>query len=104
MPYSSPFPVAHLRVARKMKGWTLQYVADMVGVSNPAIHAIEMLKRKPSYEVAVRLEQLFNEPHLDLFREEIDIRRPSFTQHLHTSTQSNSNIQQKKEEKQNDGR
>lgn len=48
-----------MRQERKSKGWTLGYVARQVGVTKSAIHDIETGRRKPSYEVLVKLLDLF---------------------------------------------
>lgn len=52
---------------RIQRGCPRSYVAKMVGVSNEAIRLIENGKRKPSYEVLLRLEDLFGMTHRELF-------------------------------------
>lgn len=49
-----------LRQERKQRGWSQQYVADMVGVSRVAIQQIETSATRPSYEVLVKLLDLFD--------------------------------------------
>ena len=44
------------RVARK---WTQQYVAERAGVTKAAIHDMETGRRKPSYDVLIKLLDLF---------------------------------------------
>lgn len=56
-----------IRQAREEKGWTLEYVAQIVGTTNQAVSLIETGKRKPSYEVMVKLENLFGVGHRQLF-------------------------------------
>ncbi len=59
-----------LRQKRINNHWTLEYVAQQVGVSKQAIHDIETGRRKPSYPVLVALEDLFESDHRTLFAEE----------------------------------
>ena len=56
-----------LRQERISRNWTLDYVAEKVGVSKQAVHDIEVGRRKPSYNVLVALEDLFGLSHLILF-------------------------------------
>lgn len=49
-----------LRQERIRRGWTLAYVAAEIGITNQAISKIELGKSNPSYEVLVKLENLFN--------------------------------------------
>lgn len=53
-----------LRQERINHGWTQQYVADVIGLTKTAIHDIETGRRKPSYDVLVKLLELFeyNDP------------------------------------------
>ena len=64
--------ILRLRQERMKRGWTLDHVAKYAGVCNSAIHMIESGQRKPSYEVLVRLEDLFGLPHRELFAEVAD--------------------------------
>ena len=48
-----------LRQERQKNGWTQQYVADKVGITKAALHNIEVGKRKPSYDVLVKLIEIF---------------------------------------------
>lgn len=52
-----------IRQMRVEKGWTLQNVGDAVGLNKTAIHDIETGRRKPSYDVLVKLENLFHKSH-----------------------------------------
>lgn len=56
--------ILNIRQERIRRGWTQQYVADLVGLSKTAIHDIEKGKQKPSYDVLVKLLDLFgyNDP------------------------------------------
>lgn len=60
-----------LRQKRMDNHWTLEYVAQHVGVSKQAIHDIETGRRKPSYPVLVALEDLFESDHRTLFAESL---------------------------------
>lgn len=55
-----------IRNIRLANDWTLEFVAKKVGVSKQAIHDIEKNRRKPSYKVLVKLEDLFNKNHREL--------------------------------------
>lgn len=48
-----------LRRVRLENGWTQEYVAQNVGVTPEAISMIETGKRKPSYDVLVKLLDLY---------------------------------------------
>ena len=52
-----------IRQKRIEKGWTQAYVGQQVGVSKVAIHDIETGKRKPSYDVLLKLLALFDVEH-----------------------------------------
>lgn len=56
-----------LRDERKKRGWTLEDVAKMVGISKPSIAHIEKGHRYPSYKVLIALEDLFQKNHRELF-------------------------------------
>ena len=49
---------------RKARGWTQEYVAEQVGITPEAVSMMETGLRKPSYDVLVRLLDLFeyNDP------------------------------------------
>lgn len=49
-----------LRQERMLKGWSQDYVAKSVGISRVAIQQLETGKCKPSYDVLVKLLELFN--------------------------------------------
>jgi len=49
----------NIRKLRQSKGWTLQHVDDAVGPNKTAVYDIETGRRKPSYDVLVKLETLF---------------------------------------------
>ena len=55
-----------LRQERKKRGWTLEYVGSEVGVTKQTIQRIETLKCKPSYDVLVNLQKLFELYRCDL--------------------------------------
>ena len=54
----------NIRQERLNRGWTQQYVANVIGLTKTAVHDIETGKRKPSYDVLVKLLDLFgyNDP------------------------------------------
>ena len=56
-----------LRQERINKGWTLEYVAKQVGITKSAVHDLETERCKPSYEVLVKIENLFGKTHRELF-------------------------------------
>lgn len=56
-----------MRQERLRRGWTLEYVAKQVGISNVAIQYLETEQCKPSYDVLVKLEDLFGMTHRELF-------------------------------------
>lgn len=61
--------ILRIRQERILRQWTQVYVAEKVGLTKAAIHDVETGRRKPSYEVLVKLEDLFNLSHRELFRE-----------------------------------
>jgi len=56
-----------IRQERQQHGWTQEYVAKQVGITNQAVNLIETGQRKPSYDVLVKLEDLFQKSHRQLF-------------------------------------
>ena len=59
-----------LRQERIKRKWTQKYVAQQIGVTKSAVHDMETGRRKPSYDVLVKLLDLFGykDPR-ELFRE-----------------------------------
>lgn len=59
-----------LKQERKQRGWSQDYVAKKIGISRVAIQLLETGKCKPSYDVLVKLLELFgyNDPR-ELFAE-----------------------------------
>lgn len=49
-----------LRQERIGKGWSQSYVAEKIGTSKATVQMLETGKRKPSYDVLVKLLDLFN--------------------------------------------
>jgi transcriptional regulator with XRE-family HTH domain len=56
-----------LRQERLKHHWTQEYVAECVGTTKQAIQLLETAKSKPSYDVLVKLENLFKLNHRQLF-------------------------------------
>lgn len=56
-----------IRQVREKRGWTQKYVADKAGITQAMLQKIETGKRKPSYDVLVKLEDLFRMNHRKLF-------------------------------------
>ena len=48
-----------IRQERKQRKWSQEYVANKIGVSKQAIQLIETGHRKPSYDVLVKLLDLY---------------------------------------------
>ena len=57
----------NIRQERIKRGWTQQYVAEHIGITSEAVQMLETAKRKPSYEILVKLEDLFEKNHRELF-------------------------------------
>lgn len=51
--------ILNIRQERIKNGWTQQYVADQIGITKATLQRIETAQRKPSYEILVKLEDLF---------------------------------------------
>lgn len=58
-----------MRLERKKRGLSCNQVGMLVGTTAETIRLIEIGKRKPSYEVLLKLEDLFQMNHRDLFAE-----------------------------------
>ncbi len=56
-----------IRQERRDKGWTQADVASNLDITEQAYQLIETAKRNPSYEVLVKLENLFGKSHRELF-------------------------------------
>ena len=65
-----------LRITKERldRQWRMEDVARQVGITKPSIHQIEHGKNKPSFEVLVKLENLFGLTHRELF-EEVDMEK-----------------------------
>ena len=61
-----------LRQEREKRGWSLKKVAKEINITSVMVSMLESGKRKPSYEVLVRLEDLFGLPHRESFAEAAD--------------------------------
>lgn len=58
-----------IRQEREKRGWTQENVAKMIGITPEAVSMLETGQRKPSYEVLVKLEDLYRMNHRKLFKE-----------------------------------
>ena len=56
-----------IRQERQKRCWTQEFVAKHIGTTKTTVHDIETSRRKPSYEVLVKLENLFGLSHRELF-------------------------------------
>lgn len=56
-----------IRQERLDRHWTQEYVAQKIGTTLSTVQKIETGQRKPSYDVLVKLEDLFNLNHRQLF-------------------------------------
>lgn len=56
-----------LRQERIRRGWTQVEVAKRIGLTKTAVHDLETGKQLPSYKVLVKLEDLFQLTHRELF-------------------------------------
>lgn len=58
--------ITRMKQERIKNGWTLEYVASEIGITNQAVSKIELGKSNPSYEVLVKLEKMFRLSHQEL--------------------------------------
>jgi len=56
-----------IRQERVKKGWTIDSVAKQIGITKQSTQRLETGKSKPSYEVLLKLEDLFGLTHRQLF-------------------------------------
>lgn len=56
-----------IRQERLKHKWTQEHVASQIGITIPAYQYLETGKCKPSYDVLVKLEDLFQMGHRYLF-------------------------------------
>lgn len=59
-----------IRQERIKRGWSCEYVAEQLGLTAEAVRLIEAGERNPSYPVLVKLEDLFQMNHRNLFAKE----------------------------------
>ncbi len=59
--------VLTMRQERIRRGWTQGFVARQIGVSQQAVRQIECGQIKPSYAALIKLEDLFEMTHRQLF-------------------------------------
>jgi putative transcriptional regulator len=63
---------SQLKALRAHRGWTQEYLSEVVGVSRYAINALETERHDPSLDLAFRLaaafgltvEEVFQNPHV----------------------------------------
>lgn len=56
-----------IRQERQRRGWSQSKVAKQLGLSQSMLLKIETGKRKPSFDVLVKIEDLFGMDYRDLF-------------------------------------
>ena len=56
-----------IRQERLSRHWTQEFVANQAEITVPAVQYLETGKCKPSYDVLVKLEDLFQMGHRELF-------------------------------------
>lgn len=56
-----------IKQERIHRGWSCEYVAEKTGLTSEAIRLIETGERNPSYSVLIKLEDLFEMNHRELF-------------------------------------
>lgn len=56
-----------IRQERERRNWTQDYVAEHIGITAESVSMLEAGKRRPSYDVLVKLEDLFHMNHRKLF-------------------------------------
>ena len=61
-----------IRQERIKRGWSCEDVAKQIGVTAEAVRLLETGGRKPSYDVLVKLEDLFGMTHRELFADQVD--------------------------------
>lgn len=59
--------VRNIKREREKREWTLEEVAEQVGITKQSISAIENGEVDPSYRTLCKLEKLFNRSHKFLF-------------------------------------
>lgn len=59
--------ILQIRQERQKHNWSQNYVAKKIGITRTAYNHIENSLRKPSYDVLVKLEELFGRTHRELF-------------------------------------
>lgn len=59
----------YMKQERIKRGWTQEQIAHYIGITAEAVSMLESGQRKPSYEVLVKLEDLFGKTHRELFAE-----------------------------------
>lgn len=59
-----------LRQERIKRGWSCEQVAEKVGITAEAVRLIETGERNPSYPILIKLEDLFQMNHRELFGKE----------------------------------
>ena len=60
-------PVRNMKREREQRGWTLEEVAEQVGITKQSVSALENGEVDPSYKTLCKLEKLFHRSHKFLF-------------------------------------
>lgn len=59
-------PITRLRQERLKRGWTQEFVGKQIGIHKSSVLRIETLQNKPSYDVLIKLQDLFGLYRCDL--------------------------------------
>jgi len=59
--------MTRMRAERRRRYWSASYVGDQLGITRTAVFYLETKQRKPSYDILMGLEDLFELPGRELF-------------------------------------
>jgi len=68
----------YMRLERKRRKWTQGYVAEKLNVTVPTVHSLEKGKKRPSYDLLIALENLFQLPYRYLLAQ-VGEENPTFS-------------------------
>lgn len=67
--------ITRMKAERMRKGWSQEYLGQLVGLTKGSISRLETLQRKPSYNVLLKLHTIFNLSNEELFQQ-INVEDP----------------------------